>query len=226
MFLVLYLYTKKTIKKQGWVFAAAIVLVLIDLLPVDYMYLNKNGYDDDAYREKEDSQQELTAGKANQQIMKDSGTYRVLNLAVSPFQDATTSYFHKSIGGYHAAKIGRYQDVWDNKLTAEIGNFQHDTLAQMGMGLSQSAYTGLNMLNTKYIIGANPPQGSNERAFVVTNPNALGPCWFVKEVKFAQDLKAEMNALNGLNASQVAIVSASQQSKVTQPVFDSNATIL
>jgi hypothetical protein len=213
MFLVLFLYLRKQIKKQVWVFVAAIALVLIDLLPVDNTYLNKNGYGDDAYRDPEESQQELTAGKADQQILKDSGTYRVLNLAVSPFQDATTSYFHQSIGGYHAAKIGRYQDLWENKLTPEIDRFRSDTLAQMGLGFAQSAYTGLNMLNTKYIIGANPPQSTNERPLVVPNPNALGPCWFVREVKFAPNLKAEMNALNGLDASQVAIVPADQQSK-------------
>jgi hypothetical protein len=164
-------------------------------------------------------------GKADQQILKDTGWYRVLNLAVSPFQDASTSYFHRSIGGYHAAKIGRYQDLWENKAAQELESFRNDTSAQMGFGLNQTVYTGLNMLNTKYIIGANPPPTSNERPIVVENPNALGPCWFVREVRFANDLKGEMNALNGLDASKIAIVSADQKNKITQPVYDSAARI-
>jgi hypothetical protein len=103
--------------------------------------------------------------------------------------------------------------------------FRNDTLAQLGLGFNQTTYTGLNMLNTKYIIGANPPQTSNERPLLIVNPNALGPCWFVREVKFANDLKAEMNSLNGLDASKVAIVPKDQQSKITQPVHDSAAKI-
>ncbi len=222
---ILSLYVRKKIKKEAWVLAAAILLVLIDLLPVDDLYLNKTPYGEDAYKEPEESKQELMMGKADQQILKDTGWYRVLNLSVSPFQDATTSYFHNSIGGYHAAKIGRYQDLWENKVSQELGLIRNDTLAQMGFGLSQTAYTGLNMLNTKYIIGSNPPAISNQQPFVITNPNALGPCWFVKEVHFANDLRAEMNDLNGLDASQTAIVPASEKDRVKQPVYDSTAKI-
>ena len=164
-------------------------------------------------------------GKADQQILKDTSWYRVLNLAVSPFQDASTSYNHKSIGGYHAAKIGRYQDLWENKVSPEVELFRNDTAAQMGLGLNQASYAGLNMLNTKYIIGANPPITSNERPLVIVNPNALGPCWFVREVRFAKDLKEEMNFLNGLDASKVAVVPDDQKAKVTLPVYDSAAKI-
>ena len=60
---------------------------------------------------------------------------------------------------------------------------------------------------------------------VIVNPNALGPCWLVKEVRFADNLRGEMNALNGLDASQIAIVPASEKSKITQPVYDSAAKI-
>ncbi|MFI5130835.1 MAG: YfhO family protein [Chitinophagales bacterium] len=224
-FFVLTLYVRKKLKTDAWVLGAAIFLILIDLLPLDNTYLNKTPLGESAYTEPEESKPELAMGKADQQILKDTSWYRVLNLAVSPFQDASTSYNHKSIGGYHAAKIGRYQDVWENKVSPEVELFRNDTAAQMGLGLNPASYTGLNMLNTKYIIGANPPITSNERPLVIANPNALGPCWFVREVRFAKDLKEEMNSLIGLDASKVAIVPEDQKAKVTLPVYDSAAKI-
>jgi len=224
-FLILSLYVRKKIKKETLVLVAAIFLVLLDMLPVDNTYLNKTAYNEDAYREPDDSKQELTPGRADQMILKDTSWYRVLNLAVSPFQDATTSFFHKSIGGYHAAKIGRYQDLWENKLAAETDLLKNDTISQTGIGLSQVNYTGLNMLNTKYIIGNNPPAASNGNPFVIVNPNALGPAWFVREVRFASNLKEEMNSLKGMDASKTAVVSADDKSKVTQPAYDSAAKI-
>jgi hypothetical protein len=223
-FFMLSLYLRQKIKKEAWVLGAAILLLLIDLLPVDTMYLNKRPNGEDAYADKEESKQELVMGKADQMILKDTSWYRVLNLATgAPFSDASTSYFHKSIGGYHAAKIGRYQDLVENKLSDEIGLLRKDS--SLATGLNQSTYTGLNMLNTKYIIGANPAQSSNEQPFLIVNPNALGPCWFVKQVQFAKDLQDEMKALNRLDASQTAIVSAANMNKVTQPVYDSAAKI-
>ena len=224
-FFVLALYVRKTIKKEGWVIGAAIFLVLIDLLPVGSLYMNKTPYNEDAYKEPEESKRELVAGKADLQILQDTGWYRVLNLAVSPFQDASTSYFHKSIGGYHAAKVGRYQDLWENKVSQEVDQFRNDTVAQR-MGLNQTSYPGLNMLNTKYIVGNNPPQLSNERPYVILNPNALGPCWFVREVRLAKDLKDEMNSLTGLDASKIAVVPDDQKGKITQPAYDSTAKII
>jgi hypothetical protein len=225
-FIFLSLYARQKIKKEAWVFGAAIVLLLIDLIPVDSMYLNKRANGDDAYAEEGEAKQELTMGKADQQILKDTSWYRVLNLATGgPFSDASTSYFHKSIGGYHAAKIGRYQDLIENKLSPEIDLLRRDSTLRPGAGLNQSAYTGLNMLNTKYIIGSNPPASSNEQPFIMINPNAAGPCWFVKEVRFANTLQEEMKTLNGLDATQTAVVPVSEKNKITQPVYDSAAAI-
>jgi hypothetical protein len=222
-FVILSLYTRKKIKKESWVVIAGILLLLIDLLPVGKTYLDKRGNGEDAFAEADESKKELAMGKADQLILKDTSWYRVLNLSVSPFQDASTSYFHKSIGGYHAAKIARYQDLADNKLYQEFDLLRKDST--LSAGLNQSTYTGLNMLNTKYIIGANPSAFSNEQPFVIVNPNALGPCWLVKEVRFANTLQDEMKTLQGMDASQVAVVPASEKAKVTQPVSDSTATI-
>ncbi|TMI73700.1 MAG: hypothetical protein E6H09_06480 [Bacteroidetes bacterium] len=223
---ILSLYVRRKIQNPIWVYIAAILLILIDLIPVDNTYLNKTPFlDREAYQEPEESKQDLAPGTADQQILKDTGWYRVLNLAVSPFQDATTSNFHKSLGGYHAAKISRYQDLWTNKIIAETEALRNDSMAFVGLGLNQTTYTGLNMLNTKYIIGNNPPATSNQRPLVIVNPNALGPVWFVREVRFANDLRDEMKFLNGMDASKVAIVSAIDKNKVTQPVYDSSAKI-
>jgi hypothetical protein len=226
-FFILSLYARNKIKKESWVIVAAILLVLIDLLPIDSLYLNKTAMGEDAWSEPESANSELKPGKADQYILQDtSHSYRVLNLAVSPFNDATTSYFHKSIGGYHAAKIGRYQDLVENKLSAELSQFNNaDTSWQTGNGLSQTKFTALNMMNTKYIIFSNPSAASNDRPSLLPNPNALGPVWFVKDVRFANTLQDEMKMLNGLDASQEAIVSTTEKSKVTQPVYDSAARI-
>ncbi|MDP4263886.1 MAG: YfhO family protein [Bacteroidota bacterium] len=222
-FVVLALYARNKIKKETWLLAAAIILVLIDLLPVDSLYLNKQANGEDAWSEgDETTSKERIMGKADEQILKDTGWYRVLDLSGgSPFADASASYFHHSIGGYHAAKIGRYQDLIENKLTGELRLLYNDST--IGTGLNQSRYTGLNMLNTKYIIF--PGANANQPPGIQVNLNALGPCWFVHQVRFAANLKDEMNALNGLDASQTAIVPAGDQSKITQPVYDSSAKI-
>lgn len=228
-FLLLFLYVRKTIKKEGAIVIIGIVLLLIDLLPIDATYMNKTAMGEDAWSEPEETKKELVMGKADQLILNDKTNYRVLNLSVSPFNDASTSYFHKSIGGYHAAKIGRYQDLIENKLSAEFGRFNSDlstdTVILMGGGLPQQNYTAINMLNTKYIIFSNPPAYANERPQVLVNPKALGPVWFVHEVRFAPTLQDEMKGLNGLDASQTAIVSEADKSKVIQPVYDSAARI-
>lgn len=221
-FLLLYLFVKNKIQWK-WVVGLGIVLLLIDLIPVGKTYMDKRGNGEDAFTEGMDAEQELTMGKADQVILQDKSYYRVLNLSVSPFQDASTSYFHKSIGGYHAAKIGRYQDLIENKLAKEINAITQDSA--LSQGLDQQRYTALNMLNTKYIIGSNPQQFSNQQPMVLPNPNALGPVWFVNNVKFASTLKDEMDALEGLNARETAVASSADQSKITQPQTDSSAKI-
>lgn len=217
------LYIKGILKSAMAVIIAAILLITIDILPVGKLYIDKTPAGEDAYVEKTEEKTPFTPGKADELILQDKNEYRVLNLAVSPFQDATTSYLHHSIGGYHAAKIARYQDLFENKISEEINQLSKDSA--IANGLSQSKYTGLNMLNTKYIIASNPQQGSNEPASVITNNNALGSCWIIQNISFAKTPKDEMNALNNLDASKTAVVSEEDKNKVTQPVYDSAATI-
>ena len=192
------------------------------------MYLNKTAGNEDAWSD-ETTKPEQVASAMDRQIMNDTGYYRVANLSSgdpsAPFSDATTSYFHRSIGGYHAAKIGRYQDLIENKLVFELNLFLYSMSydSTLANGLDKKMYPALNMLNTKYII--KPPRAQNEPPSVMTNPNALGAAWFVREIKFANDQRAEMKDLDSLDASQTAIVSASDKDKITQPAHDSAATI-
>jgi hypothetical protein len=112
-----------------------------------------------------------------------SSDYRVLNLTVSTYNDARTSYFHKSIGGYHGAKLRRYQELIDNQI--DKNNMQV-----------------LNMLNTKYIIFSDKDQ----RQVVQQNPDALGNAWFVKGYKVVDNPDEELKALTNFTAKDTVII--------------------
>ena len=113
-----------------------------------------------------------------------STDYRVLNLAVNTFKDASTSYFHKSIGGYHGAKMKRYQELIDYQISKN------------NMGV-------LNMLNTKYFI---LPSKNKQQASAQINPNALGNAWFVKKYKIVADADSEIAALSNFKPATELIV--------------------
>ena len=153
------------------------VLVLADMWTVNKRYLN-----DDNFARKSKVQVPYQETAADQQILTDKDpNFRVFNQSVSTFNDASTSYFHKSIGGYHGAKLKRYQELIEN----------HIATGNMAV---------LNMLNTKYFI---TPQGK-----VQQNPGALGNAWFVNEIDIVANADAEIAALNGFNPASTAIVDA------------------
>ncbi len=109
--------------------------------------------------------------------------YRVLDLSINTFNSAASSYHHKTIGGYHAAKLQRIQDMIDRHI-------------------SQNNPAAMNMLNTKYIIG----QGGNGQLGVQQNPDALGNAWFVEDIKMVANANEEIDAINGLDPDSIAIV--------------------
>ena len=153
------------------------LLMLVDLWGVDKRYLN-----DDAFRPGTVAAQ-FVPTPADQQILQDPDKdYRVLNLQ-NPFNEAQTSYFHKSIGGYHGAKLRRYQDLIERQI-------------------SRNNTQVLNMLNTRYII---TPEGQVQR-----NPAALGNAWFVTDVEKVRSPDQEINALTTLNPATTAVVDASK----------------
>ncbi|GAC1377502.1 MAG: hypothetical protein NVSMB30_24540 [Hymenobacter sp.] len=179
--------------------AAALMvgLVLVDLWGVDKRYLGENKF------QRETIAEEFQPSPADQLILQDKDlSYRVLNLQ-NPFNEAQTSYFHKSIGGYHGAKLRRYQDLIERQI-------------------STNNQQVLNMLNTRYLITGDAKQP------VQRNPGALGNAWFVSEVKTVKSPDEEMAALNTLSPATVAVVDASkfpQQQPATYDIAGSSIAL-
>lgn len=163
------------------------VIVTIDLVGVDSRYL----FWDDFV---EPTKTEILPTEANLTILQDKEPgYRVANLAVSTFNDATTSYFHRSVGGYHGAKLSRYQDLIDHQLLR--GN--------------PEAY---DMLNTKYFIVPDETTGTPE---AVVNPTANGAAWFVEDVVFASTPAEEMGLLDGISTKRTAVLPIEYQDRLS-----------
>lgn len=198
---VIFLFVKKKINAVVMLSGIGLITA-IDLLTIDSKYLNSFNFDSkDKY---ETSEFPLTP--ADQAILKDTDpNFRVFNTtAGDPFQgDARTSYYHKSIGGYHPARLGIYDDLMTYQL----------------MGSPNPAV--LNMLNTKYIIEQNRQTNSVE---AVRNPNALGNVWFVKSVQYVHGPVEEMKALNNFNPAEVAIVDDVFKSQLNGPVTAADST--
>ena len=151
------------------------VLVLADMWTINKRYLN-----DDNFVRKSKVETPYQPTQADNQILNDKDpNFRVYNQSVSTFNDASTSYFHKSIGGYHGAKLKRYQEL--------IGNH-----------ISKGNMAVLNMLNTKYFIN---PKGQAQQ-----NPGAMGNAWFINEINTVANADAEIASLNGFNPANTAIV--------------------
>lgn len=176
-------------------------LTLIDLWAVDKRYLS-----DRNFVSKNRLKQPFLPNEANMAIMQDTTLgYRVLNTSVSTFNDASTSYFHHSIGGYHGAKLKRYQ---------ELIEFQ----------ISNNNLSVLDMLNTKYLIG-----NSKETGELVVQPNgkALGAAWYVQEYSMVANADSELNALTNFDPSKTAIVDKrfNKELEGLKINFDSTASI-
>jgi hypothetical protein len=185
---VLYAYLKG---KLSVLPAAGIMvaLMLLDLWGVDKRYLSEKNF------QRETIAETFQPSPADQMILQDKDlSYRVFNMQ-NPFNDATTSYFHKSIGGYHGAKLRRYQDLIERQISSN--NIQV-----------------LNMLNTRYIITGDQKQP------VQRNPEALGNAWFVSEVKTVNSPDEEMAALTKLTPAISAVVDASKFPTVKPATYD------
>ena len=181
--------------------AGITLLCLVDMWGINKRYLN-----DSMFSRPKTNEQAFPQSEADRIICQDPDTYyRVLNLTVSTFNDNTTSFHHKSIGGYHAAKLRRYQELIEEHLQGEMGRIQRAAIEGEGHldGCpGDSLFPVLNMLNTKYVI-----LGAKDGAKVpVRNPWAMGNGWFVDEVKSVPDADAELAALHNTDLRHVAVV--------------------
>ncbi|QHS59774.1 YfhO family protein [Chitinophaga agri] len=202
-----YLYMKDKIK-PAIIVGVFIVLNTGDLLVVANKYLNKQNYQDASSYQAGN----FAPTAADQEILQDKDPhYRVLNLSTGdPFNDAITSYYHRSVGGYHAAKLRMYQDIIENQF------------AKPGVGLNMGL---LNMLDTRYVITRSQDQ-QQPAPVVQRNPDALGAAWFIKHISYVNGPIEAIKALDHLNPKDTMIMdNAFKVAGSEQPVFDSLATI-
>lgn len=177
---LIWAFVEEKIKKNILI-AGIALLVVFDLWTVGRRYLDASDFDTPA-----GAVNTLPPRPVDTQILQDPDPdFRVLDATVDPFRSSYASYFHKSLGGYHAAKLQRYQDIIDRHL-------------------SQNNQQVINMLNTKYIIY--PPQQQGQQATARQNPGALGAAWFVGRVRMVNTPNEEIDALSNFNPRQEAIV--------------------
>lgn len=186
--------------KAQWMMVALTILCLGDMWGVDKRYLK-----DADFVEPDQRLAVVQKTPTDEYILRDKSLdYRVLNFAVSTFNDNNTSYWHKSVGGYHPAKLRRYQEMIENHISKEMAYLQQQIPAVQGdMAKINSDSIGvINMLNTKYFIF---PTGGGKTA-PVENPYAYGNAWFVENVKYVQNANQEIEALNTTVPTKTAVV--------------------
>ncbi len=194
--LLVYLYAKNKIK-SSLVIASFALLFLIDLWPV-----NKRFVHEELFVDAREAKEPFKPTAADLQILQDPTLYyRVLNVSVNTFNDASTSYFHKSIGGYHGAKMKRYQELIENQI-------------------AKNNFKVLNMLNTRYIIFPD----KDKTPVAQFNPEALGNAWFVKAYQLVENADSELAALSTFEPDSVAIIDKRFQQQVSAFTYQEDTT--
>lgn len=217
---VLWLYAEHKLK--GWMACSLLALIsLVDLWQIDKRYLN-----DDSFADETVQQEGFTKTPADAEVLKDTTYYRVANIASgNPFNETSnaTAYHHHSIGGYHAAKLHRYQDLIDRHLHTELSNMidaVNGAEGNMAAVKGDSIFPMLNMLNTKYIMfGTQANQ-------VIQNPYANGNAWFVGKLSFVPSPDAEMAALTGLDTKHTAVADNRFRTALDGSALDSGKVAL
>jgi len=192
---VLWLFLEKRINKNV-VLGAFLVLVLIDMVGIAKRYVNNDDFISAAQLEKPFVMSEMDA-----EIRKDKSHYRVMNFMVNPMNDGSTSFFHNSVGGYHAAKPRRYQELYD---------FQ----------IARNNIDVLNMLNTKYIIFPD----DNNRENVQLNEEANGNAWFVESAKYVDTADEEIKALDSIDTKSLVIINSEYKNEIQNFNFQNDST--
>lgn len=207
----------------GILSGAIIFLVICDMWPVGTRYISKDNYEKTKIH-----QIPYVLSAADQRILQDKDpSYRVLNIAVDTWQDASTSYFHKSIGGYHGAKLKRIQELYEQVMSKQIQNMQAglQTAFQPGVENPDSVIAEvfarqgtINMFNTKYII-YNPESGG-----VLENTAACGSAWFVDKVQLVPNADSEIVTLARIDTRNVAVVDERYKDQLGDMKLQGNAT--
>lgn len=218
---LLLLFYKAGKLKAEYMVGCVCVLCLIDMWQVDKRYLNDSMF---VPKSERDAPIEMT--ETDRQILEDKSLdYRVLNFSSNTFNENETSYFHKSIGGYHAAKLRRYQEVIEAHISPEMNAAMKAIVEAAG---DMSAVDGnklfpvINMLNTKYFImplqgGANAP---------LPNPYAYGNAWFVDKVSYVNNANEELSALGTTDLRHTAVADKAFSDVLGQSkANDSTATV-
>lgn len=218
--LLLFLYKFKKLKAKYMVGAIAI-LCLIDMWQVNKRYLN-----DEMFVEKSVREQAQPMTQTDRQILQDKSLdYRVLNLASNTFNENETSYYHKSIGGYHAAKLRRYQELIDAYISPEMQKMM-PAIAKAGGDMTKvdgdSLFPVLNMLNAKYFI---VPLQANQTV-AIENPYVYGNAWFVDKVTYVKNANEELDALGKLNLRHEAVADARFQSQLGESKNQDSTSIV
>lgn len=175
------------------------VVCLVDMWQVDKRYLNDAMFVNADVR---DLPQPMT--EVDKEILKDKSLdYRVLNLASNTFNENETSYYHKSIGGYHPAKLRRYQELIEQYIHPEMQQTMSAIVEAGGdmNAIGRDVCPVLNMLNTKYFIV--PLQGGH--SFSLQNPHAFGNAWYIDDIKYVENANAELEGMKGIDLRHTAI---------------------
>ncbi|MBR7031241.1 MAG: YfhO family protein [Prevotella sp.] len=207
--------------KKEYAVGIILVLCLVDLWTVNKRYLNDEMFVPKSERE---APQQMT--QTDEQILRDKSLdYRVLNLASNTFNENETSYYHKSIGGYHAAKLRRYQEMIEQYISPEMQGLS-ETVALAGGDMTQvngdSIFPVLNMLNTKYIIF--PLQGG--QTVPLQNPYTYGNAWFVDKIQYVENANEEIDGVGRIDLRHEAVADAKFKAQLGEAVEQDTASIV
>ena len=207
--------------KSSYAIAILIVLCLADLWQINKRYLNDEMFVPKSERE---APQQMT--QTDEQILHDKSLdYRVLNLATNTFNENETSYYHKSIGGYHAAKLRRYQEMIEQYISPEMQNI-FEAIPAAGGDMTQvngdSIFPVLNMLNTKYFIL--PLQGG--QTVPLQNPYTYGNAWFVDKLQYVQNANDEILTIGKIDLRHEAVADAKFKAQLGEAVAQDTASIV
>ncbi|WP_165806838.1 YfhO family protein [Balneicella halophila] len=189
--------------KQTVIYILLGLLVVIDLYLVDKRFLNEDNYVNKRKLEK------FYPYTADVEILKDKELiYRVLDITESPFNSSRASYFHKSIGGYHAAKMRRYQDLIEHQLHPEMETLVEGLQAQKPVDSLMQQLPVLRMLNLKYLI-------YNPEASPIKTNEGLGNAWFINNVKIVDTPTEEMSQLGNIDPENTLVILKDESTRIS-----------